>query len=60
MFKELHKVLICSKVFALEESHGFLPFENWLIFSVTVSQKSVNKQGSNRNSMPSQNKNIGR
>ena len=27
-------------MFALEESHGFFPFENWLIFSITVSQKS--------------------
>lgn len=47
-------------MFALEESHGFFPFETWLIFSITVSQKSMNKQGSNRNTVPLQNKNIGR
>lgn len=47
-------------MFALEESHGFFPSENWLIFSITVSQKSMNKQGSNRNTVPLQNKNIGR
>lgn len=47
-------------MFALEESHGFFPFENWLIFSRTVSQKSMNKQGSNRNTVHLQNKNIDR
>lgn len=47
-------------MFALEESHGFFPFENWLIFSITVSQKSMNKQGGNRNTVLLQNKNIGR
>ena len=51
---------LCSKVFALEKSHEFFPLENWLIFSITASQKSMNKQGSNGNIVPLQNKDTGR